>query len=82
MPSVQKDVFVNVPLRTAYDQWTQFEEFPLFMHAVRWVKQVDDSHLRWRVDIGGIEEEWDAEITDQIPDGHVAWHSTNGASNK
>jgi uncharacterized membrane protein len=81
MSNVTKSVDVDVPIRTAYDQWTQFEEFPRFMDGVKAVTQTDDTHLHWQAEIGGIEKEWDAEISEQHPDERVAWHSTGGASN-
>ena len=81
MSSVEKSIEVNVPVRTAYDQWTQFEEFPKFMEGVREVKQLDNNHLHWRVRIAGKEEEWDATITEQTPDQIIAWRSTSGAQN-
>ena len=68
-----------VPVRTAYNQWTQFEEFPRFMEGVEEVRQLDDTHLRWKADIAGQAREWDAEITEQPPDERVAWKSTGGA---
>ena len=81
MATIEKSIDVNVPARTAYNQWTQFEEFPRFMEGVLAVRQLDDQHLRWRAKIGGKEEEWDAEITEQIPDKRIAWRSTTGAEN-
>jgi uncharacterized membrane protein len=81
MASVVESIDVNVPLSTAYNQWTQFEEFPRFMEGVKSVNQVDDSHLHWAAEIGGKDEEWDAEITEQRPDERVAWKSISGASN-
>lgn len=81
MPSIKKDIEVNVPVHTAYDQWTQFESFPQFMDGVKEVVQLDEKTLRWRAEIGGKEEEWEAEITEQTPDRHIAWHSTTGAPN-
>ena len=81
MPKVQKSIVVDVPVRTAYNQWTQFEEFPKFMEGVKQVKQIDDKHLHWKAEIGGKEKEWDAEITEQIPDERVAWRSRTGAMN-
>ena len=81
MPSIEKSVEVDVPLSTAYNQWTQFEEFPSFMNGVEAVKQLDETHLHWVASIGGHREEWDAEITEQIPDERVAWKATSGKGN-
>jgi uncharacterized membrane protein len=81
MANIEKSIDVNVPVRTAYDQWTQFEEFPRFMEGVQEVRQLDDKRLRWRANVGGKEEQWDAEITEQIPDERIAWRSTSGAEN-
>jgi len=79
--TMEESIEVNVPVSAAYNQWTQFEDFPKFMKGVLEVNQVDDTHLHWRVKIAGKEEEWDAEITEQIPDKRIAWHSTSGAEN-
>jgi ribosome-associated toxin RatA of RatAB toxin-antitoxin module len=81
MPDVEKSIEVNVPVHTAYNQWTQFEEFPRFMEGVKEVRQLDDKRLHWRAEIAGREKEWDAEITDQTPDQRIAWSSTDGAAN-
>jgi uncharacterized membrane protein len=81
MSQVVKSIDVDVPVRTAYNQWTQFETFPHFMEGVQEVRQLDDKRLHWRANIGGKEEEWDAEITEQDPDQRVAWTSTSGAPN-
>jgi uncharacterized membrane protein len=81
MSTVTKSVDVNVPIRAAYDQWTQFEEFPRFMEGVKEVRQLDDTHLHWKAEIAGVTKEWDAEITEQHPDERVAWKSTSGAPN-
>ena len=81
MSTIEKSIDVNVPIRTAYDQWTQFEEFPRFMEGVKSVTQTDDTHLRWVAEIGGQEKSWEAEISEQHPDERVAWTSTNGARN-
>ena len=81
MASVEESIEVNVPIRTAYDQWTQFEEFPQFMEGVESVTQLDDTHIHWSAVIGGIRREWDAEITEQHPDERVAWKATEGAEN-
>lgn len=76
--STRASIQVNVPVSTAYNQWTQFEDFPKFMDSVHEVKQIDDTHLHWRATIAGKEEEWDSEITEQIPDKRIAWRSTRG----
>lgn len=81
MKTIEKDITVNVPVRQAYDQWTQFEEFPRFMEGIEEVRQVDDKHLHWKAKIGGKVEEWDAEIFEQTPDQHIAWRSIGGAKN-
>ena len=81
MAHVEKSIEVNVPVRTAYNQWTQFESFPQFMEGVEEVRQLDDKHLHWRAKIAGKTEEWNADITQQQPDQMVAWRSTSGAEN-
>ena len=81
MPSIEQSIEVDVPVSTAYNQWTQFEEFPSFMDGVEAVKQLDDTHLHWVASIGGHREEWDAEITEQIPDERIAWKATTGKGN-
>ncbi len=81
MASVMEAVEVNVPVRTAYNQWTQFEQFPQFMSGVEAVRQLDDKRLHWKATIAGKTEEWDAEITEQIPDERVAWRNITGATN-
>ena len=79
--SVEESIEVEVPVSTAYNQWTQFEEFPRFMQSVEEVKQLDDTHQHWRANIAGKIKEWDAEITEQIPDQRIAWRSTSGVRN-
>jgi uncharacterized membrane protein len=81
MAEVHEAIEVDVPVQTAYNQWTQFEEFPRFMEGVKSVQQLDDTHLRWVAEIGGREHEWTAEITHQEPDRHVAWRATDGKQN-
>jgi uncharacterized membrane protein len=81
MANVEKSIEVKVPVHAAYDQWTQFESFPQFMEGVKEVRQQDDSHLHWKADVAGEKEEWDAEITEQVPDQRIAWRSTSGAPN-
>ena len=78
---IRESVEVEVPLSTAYNQWTQFEEFPRFMEGVESVHQLDASRLFWKAEIGGKTVEWQAKITEQIPDMRVAWRSVSGAKN-
>jgi uncharacterized membrane protein len=75
---VQESVDVAVPLETAYNQYTQFEDFPKFMHRVEKVEQRDDTHLVWHENIWGVRREWEAEITDQRPNERIAWKSLTG----
>ncbi|NGN94609.1 SRPBCC family protein [Nocardioides sp. KC13] len=82
MSTIQKSVQVGVPVSTAYDQWTQFESFPQFMEGVESVRQVDDKHLHWKAEIGGVTREWDAEIVDQVPDDRITWRAVEGAKNQ
>ncbi|WP_151637989.1 SRPBCC family protein [Noviherbaspirillum aerium] len=81
MSLVEKSIQVNVPVSTAYNQWTQFREFPQFMDGVTEVRQLDATRLHWRADIGGRTKEWEAEITEQLPDRRIAWRSISGAPN-
>jgi uncharacterized membrane protein len=80
MSTIEESIEVNVPLRTAYNQWTQFEDFPKFMENVLEVRQLDDRHLHWRAKVAGEEKAWDCEITEQIPDKRIAWRSVSGPS--
>jgi uncharacterized membrane protein len=80
MASIEESIEVAVPVRTAYNQWTQFEEFPLFMEGVKEVRQLDDTHLHWVVEHKGTQHEFDAAITEQRPDDRVAWQTTDGKS--
>ena len=81
MSSIVESIDVEVPVRTAYDQWTQFEEFPQFMEGIERVDQLDDTRLHWVAKIAGKTKEWDAKVTEQTPDQRVAWTSTSGAPN-
>ena len=81
MARVEESIEVNVPVSTAYNQWTQFEAFPEFMEGVESVKQIDDTHLRWVAEIGGQRHEWTAEIVEQKPDKMVAWRALEGHDN-
>ena len=78
---VERSIEVAVPVRTAYDQWTRFEEFPHFMSGVEEVRQVGDAMTHWIAQIAGVRREWDAEIVEQVPDEKVAWAATTGATN-
>jgi uncharacterized membrane protein len=79
MERIEKSIEVNCPLRTVYNQWTQFEEFPKFMSGVKEVRQIDDTHVHWHAEVWGKDKEWDAEITEQVPDERISWQSTSGA---
>jgi uncharacterized membrane protein len=79
MGTVTESVDVGVPVRTAYDQWTQFEEFPRSMEGVTAIRQLTPTMTHWSTDIAGVKREFDAEITEQLPDERVAWRSIQGA---
>ncbi|MBA2793839.1 MAG: SRPBCC family protein [Thermoleophilaceae bacterium] len=81
MANIEQSIDVEVPISTAYNQWTQFEEFPKFMEGVDEIRQLDDRHVHWVVSFGGTQHEWDAEITEQSPDERVAWKNTDGKDN-
>ena len=81
MSTIEKSIEVDVPVRTAYNQWTQFEEFPKFMQGVQEVKQLDATHLHWKATIAGKDKQWNAVITEQRPDDRIAWKSIDGAKN-
>ena len=81
MDRVESIIDVECPVRTVYNQWTQFEEFPRFMAGVTEVRQLDDTHVHWTADIWGKQKEWDAEITEQEPDKRISWRSVSGAAN-
>jgi uncharacterized membrane protein len=80
MASITESVDVDVPINTAYNQWTQFESFPQFMAGVDKITQVDNTRLHWKTSIGGVHREFDATITEQHPDERVAWKSTDGTT--
>jgi uncharacterized membrane protein len=81
MSTIEKSVDVRVPLSTAYNQWTQFEQFPHFMEGVEQVRQIGDKHIHWRVNVGGKPKEFETEITEQIPDQRIAWRTRGGTDN-
>ncbi|WP_448072659.1 SRPBCC family protein [Georgenia yuyongxinii] len=78
---VEKSILVNVPAATAYNQWTQFEDFPQFMGGVKSVTQLSDDRLEWVAEIAGVKRRWEARILEQVPDTKVAWAATEGATN-
>jgi uncharacterized membrane protein len=81
MEQIEKTIEVNCPVRSVYNQWTQFEDFPRFMAGVKNVRQLDDTHVHWEAEVWGKDVEWDAEITEQDPDRRISWRSTSGAPN-
>ena len=81
MSTIEQSIDLDVPVERAYNQWTQFEEFPRFMEGVLEVRQLDDRQLHWRAKIAGQEKTWDAEITEQVPDDRIAWRARSGAAN-
>lgn len=78
MAQIIESIDVDVDVRTAYNQWTQFEKFPEFMEGVEYVRQTDDTHNLWKVDIGGVEREFTTVITEQEPDMRIAWTTVDG----
>jgi len=81
MTHISERIEIDVPVRVAYDQWTQFESFPKFMAGVEQVKQIDDRTLEWSAEIAGRHKTWRAEILEQRPDELIRWRSTEGARN-
>ena len=79
--TVEKIVTVEVPLRTAYDQWTQFEDFPRFMGGITQVRQLGDDRMEWVAEIAGVKRRWEAKVLEQVPDRKVSWAATEGATN-
>ena len=77
MSTIEQSIEVDAPIRVVYDQWTQFEEFPQFMGGVEKITQTSDRQTHWVTKIAGVEREFDAEITEQVPDERVAWTSTD-----
>ena len=81
MAAIEEAIEIGVPVRTAYNQWTQFEDFPRFMEGVEEIRQLDDRRLHWVAQVAGKRKEWEAEITEQHPDHRIAWRATDGAPN-
>ena len=80
MSELQESIDVEVPVRVAYNQWTQFESFPKFMSGVESITQTSDTRTHWVISVDGVKREFDAEITEQTPDERVAWKSTDGST--
>jgi uncharacterized membrane protein len=78
MPKVEDSIEVQVPVKQAYNQWTQFEEFPKFMEGIQSVQQLDDTHVQWSAEIRGERRQWTTEITEQQPDRKIAWKTIDG----
>ena len=78
MSVIKESIDLDVPVTTAYNQWTQFEEFPRFMEGVEEVRQLDDTRLHWKAEIAGAKREWEAKIVEQEPDRVIAWRSEEG----
>jgi len=81
LATIEKSVEVKAPITAAYNQWTQFEDFPQLMQGIDEIRQLDDRRLHWRASFGGETHEWDAEITEQLPDERVAWRNVEGKDN-
>ena len=78
MAKIEDTIEVQVPVQQAYNQWTQFEDFPKFMEGIQSVQQLDDTHVQWVAEIRGESREWTTEITEQRPDEKVAWKTIEG----
>jgi uncharacterized membrane protein len=78
MPKIEDTIEVQVPVQQAYNQWTQFEDFPKFMDGIQSVQQLDDTHVQWVAEIRGESRQWTTEITEQRPDEKVAWKTIQG----
>jgi len=76
--TIDESIEVSVPVSTAYNQWTQFEDFPLFMEGVDHVQQLDDTLLHWAATVAGKTNEWNAKILEQHPDRQISWISEDG----
>ena len=78
MSTITESIDVDVPIKIAYDQWTQFESFPEFMEGVQEIRQIDDTHTHWVIEVAGVTREFDATITEQHPEERVAWRADDG----
>jgi uncharacterized membrane protein len=80
--AISETIEIEVPVSTAYNQWTQFEEFPQFMEGVEEVRQLDDTRLHWVATLAGQRAEWDAKILEQHPDRQISWISEDGRATR
>jgi uncharacterized membrane protein len=78
MPKIEDSIDVRVPVPQAYNQWTQFEEFPKFMEGIQSVQQLDNTHVQWVAEVRGESRQWTTEITEQKPDERIAWKTIEG----
>ena len=78
METIERSIDLNVPVQSAYQQWTRFEDFPRFMEGVEAVRRLDAKRLHWVATIGGTRKEWDAQITEDVPNERIAWRSEAG----
>lgn len=78
MSNIKESVDVDVPIRVAYDQWTQFESFPEFMEGVESIKQLSSTTNEWTVEVGGATRKFTTEIAEQEPEMRIAWHTVEG----
>jgi uncharacterized membrane protein len=81
MRTIEQDIDIDAPVDVAYQQWTQFEDFPRFMKNVTQVRQLDDTRLLWTAEIGGREHTWEAKIIEQQPNQRISWRATEGLMN-
>src|SRR5271165_841934 len=82
MGSTSHSIDVDAPLTAVYNQWTQFEEFPRFMEGVVEIRQEGPRTLFWKVNVGGKDKQWEAEILEQVPDTRIVWESVDGLQNR
>ncbi|MBV1956601.1 MULTISPECIES: SRPBCC family protein [unclassified Streptomyces] len=76
--TISEDIDVGVPVREAYDQWTQFQEFSTFAKGVVSVEKSDDTSSNWKVKVAKSTRSWKANVTEQVPDERITW-TTEGA---
>lgn len=81
MATIEDSVDINAPISDVYNQWSHFEDFPRFMEGIEEIRRLDPSRYHWRARVAGKEEEWDAEVTENVPDTRIAWRSTSGRQN-